>query len=157
MTIFLVWLHLLVAVVWVGGMVFLVLTLVPALKETPFAGQRGPLFRAVAYRFRMLVWISIVVLLLTGPLLLGQRAEALQPSSWPLAIQVKLLLVSLLIGLTALHDFWLGPFVGRLMRLSPGARQPAEDLLMRVAPWVARLGLVLALAVLLAAVALVRT
>ena len=158
MTHVLVWVHLVAAVAWIGGMLFLSLVVVPVLKREPFAAERGILFRAIGRRFRLLVWVSVVVLLTTGPLLLSLRGEwLLGPAAWPLVLRMKLLLVAVLIGLTAVHDFWLGPRVGRLMSTSPGSQTLAENLQIRLSPWIARLGLVLALGVLLAATALVRT
>ncbi|MBM4123623.1 MAG: copper resistance protein CopD [Nitrospira sp.] len=157
MTIILVWFHFLAAVLWIGGALFLSLVLVPILKQDPFAAQRGPLFRAIAGRFRTAVWTAVIVLVVTGALLLHRRSDLLAPTTWPLWVQVKLFLVGLLTGLTILHDFWLGPKVGRLLRAPHHAHTPAETLLIRFSPWVARLGLLLALAVLLAAAALVRS
>jgi uncharacterized membrane protein len=155
--IFLVWLHFLAAVLWIGGALFLSLILVPILKQDPFAAQRGLLFRAIAGRFRAVVWTSIITLVVTGTLLLQRRVDSpLAPAGWPLWVQVKLLVVVLLIGLTAIHDFWLGPKMGRLLRAPQQTRTPAETFLIRCSPWVARLGLGLALAVLLLAAALVR-
>ena len=68
-----VWLHLVAAVSWIGGMVFLSVVLVPILKREPFASQKALLFLAMARQFRVVVWGMIAVLLFTGPLLLHQR------------------------------------------------------------------------------------
>ncbi|MGH2620686.1 MAG: DUF4149 domain-containing protein [Anaerolineales bacterium] len=157
-TIFLTWLHLLAAVLWIGGMLFLSLTLVPILKGEPVAAQRGALLRKIAKRFRMLVWVSIAVLVTTGSWLLPERVNSLhEPWDWPGALRSKLGLVAILITLTAVHDFWLGPTVGRLLREPEAARTAGEHRLILLSPWVARLSLLLAVGVLLAAVALVRT
>jgi len=157
MTIFLVWLHLLAAAAWVGGSLFLSAILVPVLKDEPFAAQRGALFKTVAGRFRMMVWASIGLLFATGVPLLSRRVDSLlDPWGWPAVLKAKLVLVILLIGMTALHDFWVGPKVGRWMRAPQESRTPFESWMIRLAPWVARLGLGLALAVLLLAAALVR-
>ncbi|MBI4401559.1 MAG: DUF4149 domain-containing protein [Nitrospirae bacterium] len=157
MMLLLIWVHVLAAVIWVGGMLFLSLVLVPVLKQEPIAAQRGVLFRTIGVRFRSIVWISVAVLAVTGPLLLSQRGDSLlEPSGWSLVLKVKLLLVTALIGLTAIHDFWLGPKVGQSLRELPQDRGPAEVMLIRLSPWIARLALVLALGVLLAATALVR-
>ena len=73
MTVLLVWLHVLAAVNWIGGTIFLSLVLLPVLKREPFASQKALLFRTIARRFRAVVWGAIAVLLFTGPLLLHQR------------------------------------------------------------------------------------
>ena len=48
----LVWIHLLAAMVWIGGMVFLSVVLVPVLKRDGAFAQYALLFRTIAYRFR---------------------------------------------------------------------------------------------------------
>jgi len=150
--------HLLAAVAWVGGMLFLSLVLVPELKRHLADGPRAGLFKAVGYRFRLLVWGSITLLLITGPFLLRPRVPSLlAPSTWPPAAKVKLCLVAALLLATGLHDFWLGPKVGRLRALPEAARSRAESLQIRLAPRIARGVLLLALLVLLAAVVLART
>ncbi|MBM4121236.1 MAG: DUF4149 domain-containing protein [Nitrospira sp.] len=157
MMIVLAWLHILSAVTWIGGSLFLSAVLVPVLKDEPFAAQRGTLFKAIAGRFRMMVWASVGLLFATGVPLLSRRVDSLlAPSGWPAVLKAKLVLVIVLIGMTALHDFWIGPKVGRWMRASQESRTPFESGMIRLAPWVARLGLGLALAVLLLAAALVR-
>lgn len=58
-------LHVLAAVVWVGGMFFAYLALRPALGEHSILA-RAHLWAAVLRRFFMWVWTSIAVLLVTG-------------------------------------------------------------------------------------------
>jgi uncharacterized membrane protein len=155
--IFLVWLHILAAVTWIGGALFLSTILVPVLRDEPFSAQRGTLFKAIAGRFRTMVWASIGLLLVTGIPLASRRVDSLLDlSGWPLPLKAKLGLVLLLIGMTGLHDFWIGPKVGRWMRAPQESRTPFESRMIRLAPWVARLALGLALGVLLAAVTLTR-
>ena len=154
----LVWLHLLAAVVWIGGMVFLSLVLVPMLKQEPFAAQRGLLIKTAAVRFRAIVWGAIAVLLLTGPVLMQQRGIAITDlSAWPPVLALKLGLVAILLLSTLAHDLVLGPLVGRLMQLPAEKRTRLDQALVQWSPWVARLSLLLALAVLFAAVSLART
>jgi len=153
----LVWLHLLAAISWIGGMLFLSVVLVPVLKREPFASQRAVLIRAAAWRFRPVVWGAIAVLLITGPLLLHQRGiPIMDPSRWPMVLATKLSLVTILLFLTLAHDFILGPRVGQIMQLSVESRTGFDHVLVRWSPWVARFSLILALAVLFAAVVLVR-
>lgn len=138
-------------------MLFLSLVLVPVFKREGLAGERRQLFVTLALRFRVIVWISILLLLLTGPLLLLGRGEAWSaPAGWPFPLKLKLALVALLISLTAVHDFWLGPKVGRLLRDPGESRRPWEGLLIRVFPWIARLGLVVAIMILYLGLAVAR-
>jgi uncharacterized membrane protein len=158
MFILLTWVHLLAAMVWIGGMLFLTLVLAPVMREEPFVAQRRALFRTVALRFRTMVWTAIGLLVATGPVLMSQRVASLgEPSSWPFMLKLKLLLVVAMIGFTMLHDLWLGPLVSRVKRTASEGLDPSRNLLIRITPWIARLALLLGLAVLLTAVALVRT
>jgi uncharacterized membrane protein len=59
-------LHLLAAVIWVGGMFFAHMILRPSAIEKLEVPQRLPLWVAVFGRFFFWVWIAIVTLLLTG-------------------------------------------------------------------------------------------
>lgn len=59
-------LHLLAAVVWVGGMFFAYLALRPAVGEVIAADQRPALWAATLSRFFVWVWAAIVLLLTTG-------------------------------------------------------------------------------------------
>jgi uncharacterized membrane protein len=154
----LVWLHLLAAISWIGGMLFLSVVMVPALKREPFVSQKGLLFRAIAWRFRSVVWGAIAVLLVTGLLLLHERGISISdPSEWPKILVTKLGLVTLLLLLTLIHDLILGPRVGQIILLPADSRTAFDHALVRWSPWIARFSLILALAVLFAAVVLVRT
>ncbi|MEJ5339200.1 MAG: hypothetical protein ACK42C_05020 [Aquificaceae bacterium] len=59
-------LHILFAAVWIGGMVYSLLFLKPSLRELSQEEQRLRLLRAVFSRFFPAVWLSILVLFITG-------------------------------------------------------------------------------------------
>ena len=65
------WLHLIAAVAWVGGSIYYLLVLRPALRSSPDAS--GPIAAATGTEFRGLVTISIVVLVATGAILAFDR------------------------------------------------------------------------------------
>lgn len=154
----LIWLHIVAAVTWIGGTIFLSVVLVPVLKCEPFASQKSLLFRTIARRFRALVWGAITVLLFTGPPLLHQRGIPItDPSGWPVIVATKLGLVTILLLLTLTHDLILGPRVGRIVQLPPESRTSFDHALVAWSPRVARFSLFLALVILFAAVMLVRT
>jgi uncharacterized membrane protein len=128
------------------------------LRREPFASQRALLFRTIAHRFRAVVWGAIAVLLFTGPLLLHQRGIPIaDPSGWPMVLAAKLGLVTILLLLTLTHDLILGPRVVRILQLPTENRTRFDQTLVRWSSWVARFSLFLALAILFAAVMLVRT
>ena len=154
----LIWLHLVAAISWVGGMIFLSLVLVPVLKREPFASQKALLFRTIGRRFRAVVWGAIAVLLFTGPLLLHQRGLPIaDPLGWPMVLGVKLGLVAILLILTLTHDLIIGPHVVKILQLPTESRTRFDHSLVLWSPWIARCSLFLALAVLFAAVMLART
>lgn len=158
MMVVLVWLHLLAAVAWIGGMVFLSLVLVPVLKREPFASQRGVLIRAAALRFRVVVWVAIGGLLATGPLLMMGRGWSFgEPGGWPAVLIVKLTLVAILLMLTAMHDSFVGPRIGRILQTPAASRAGFDRLLVAGSSWLPRASLLVAVVVLGAAVILART
>ncbi len=59
-------LHIFFAVVWIGGMVYSLLFLKPSLKELPNEDHRQKLLRSVFSKFFPMVWLSILVLFITG-------------------------------------------------------------------------------------------
>ncbi len=65
MTTFMQWVHLMAAVVGLGGMGFLLLILIPSLGVLS-AEQREALSKAVAGRFRWASWSAIALLLISG-------------------------------------------------------------------------------------------
>ena len=57
--------YILSAVVWVGGMLFLALVAVPVARRQP-AAERSALIGALDRRFRVVGWVCIALLLVTG-------------------------------------------------------------------------------------------
>lgn len=154
----LVWLHVLAAVSWIGGSIFLSVVLVPVLRREPFASQKALLIRTTALRFRPVVWGAIAILLLSGPMLLHQRGiSIMDPSGWPMILSIKLGFVAILLLVTMAHDLIIGPRVGRILQIPAESRTRSDQAMVAWSPWVARSSLVLTLIVLFAAVILVRT
>lgn len=59
-------LHILAAVIWVGGMFFAYLALRPAMAETLEPAQALAVWRAVLGRFLRWVWLAVLLLPITG-------------------------------------------------------------------------------------------
>ncbi|MDX1601169.1 MAG: DUF4149 domain-containing protein [Anaerolineales bacterium] len=157
-----VWTHILAVAVWVGGMVFLVLVLVPAtrqLEERPLASR---LISWTGKRFRWIGWISLGLLLATGIFNLAYRgytwgdlwSGALFNGFFGRTLGVKLLLVAVVFGLSALHDFVIGPRASQRARRESGSAEALRY--RRAASWMGRLNLILALVIVLLGVMLVR-
>lgn len=156
-----VYLHLLAALLWLGGMLFLSLVLVPALRGAQDPALLSRLMSLVGQRYRRLGWWAMGLLVLTG-LVNALGRWGLQPllttAFWSARpgrlLALKLLVVAVMFCLSALHDFVLGPKAAA--RRLAGA--PAEELarLRRQASWLGRLNLGLGLLVLGLAILLVR-
>ena len=152
-----VWLHLLAATFWVGGMLFLSLVAVPLLKGDRDVAETQRRFLSMARRFRSLAWGAIVILLLTGSILLPRHVPmTTPPDEWPTVILVKLLLVIFAIAVSSTHEFFFGPKVSSIKQKPFSSWSPTEQKLVTLSPWVSRLTLVLGLAIILFAVVLSR-
>ncbi len=75
-------LHLAAAIVWLGGMAFMLLALRPSLGTLPSPAQRLPLLGEVLRRFFAAVWVSIAVLLLSGGYLYSHAGAQAAPLGW---------------------------------------------------------------------------
>ncbi len=127
-------LHVLAAVTWIGGMIFIVLVLVPVVRGLGDAPLRARLVQATGARFRTIGWIALVLLVLSGVANLLARPYLLTTPRF----QVKLGLVLLALVLAAVHDFVVGPRAG----------VPGADPALRVrASWMARVNLLIVLVV----------
>ena len=152
-----VWLHIIAAVIRIGGMLFLSLVAVPVLRQIDSPLLRKDLFRAMAQRFRRLVWICIAILVLTGIGNVLLSGNTLPGSAYMKVLHIKLGLVVILIGMGLLHDFVIGPRAGRALSRD-GLPPTGTDLLMvTLAPWVGRFNLLLGVVILVLAAALTRS
>lgn len=110
--------HLLAAFLWVGGMMFLSVVAVPALRHVD-PPQRASLFGRVGRQFRWVGWASIALLVATGVINLGYHgvgwAELTSSDFWNtdfgFRLAIKGALVAAMLLFSALHDFLLGPRV----------------------------------------------
>jgi putative copper export protein len=130
------WVHVLSAIVWVGGMLFIALVLVPVARRLEDARLRTRLIQESGRRFRSVGWIALGLLVVTGLLNLWRHPFLLDSS----AFRWKAGLVVLALILGAFHDFVLGPRAGR-----PGADPSARVR----AGWIARLNVLIAVAIVL--------
>lgn len=79
---FSVWVHILAATVWIGGMLFLVLVIVPWLRR---GGRADPalFLRETGERFRNVGWTCFGLLLVTGTFTFGSAASVCRTSFVP--------------------------------------------------------------------------
>lgn len=152
--------HVLAALLWLGGMFFLAVVGAPVLRKVEPPTLRATLFRELGAAFRNVGWACIVVLLLTGVANLWFRGllswDVLgDPGFWDSryggALSWKLLAVTVMVGASAVHDFWLGPAASRL---APGS---AAALRYRGwASWLARVNAIVGILLVVVAVRLAR-
>lgn len=75
-------LHLAAAIIWLGGMGFMLLVLRPALGTLNQAADRLQLLAAVLRRFFVAVWIAIATLALTGMVMFLMAGARAAPLGW---------------------------------------------------------------------------
>ena len=128
------WLHVLAAITWIGGMLFITLVLVPVTRRLDDAALRARLAHAIGLRFRTVGWIALGVLVATGLVNLWLHPFLLASPRF----HWKAGLVVLALILSAFHDFVLGPRAG-LPGADPSARLRAS--------WVARVNVLVVLVI----------
>lgn len=166
-----VYLHIMAAVVWLGGMLFLALVLVPVVRRLEPPGVGAQAMRAVGRRFLPVAWASLAVLLVTGLVNLDYRgvspweavSGALLDTEFGVVLAIKLGVFLAILLLSAVHDFVAGPRALRRMQavgLEQGAGRPAPSTemarLRKKLSYLARFNAVLALVAVALAVVLVR-
>lgn len=120
--------HVLAALLWLGGMFFFAAVGAPVLRKVEPPELRGRLFRRLGERFRAVGWVAIAVLLVTGVLNLHFRglvsvstltSAEFWGSRYGTALAWKLGSVAAMLVVQAVHDFALGPAASRLPTGSP--------------------------------------
>lgn len=155
-------LHILAAVIWIGGMAFLALVLIPVLRWPENRDIAARLIHATGVRFRLVGWVCLDLLLISGALNVAYRgfgwtdvaSGRIFLGPFGRALGIKLSLVAAIILISALHDFVIGPRAsvsGWEDATSPRARR-----LRRQASWLGRLNILLGLIVVGLGVILVR-
>jgi putative copper export protein len=143
-------------------MIFLALVLVPVTRRPEYRSAAGSLVHQVGVRFRSLGWICLGLLLVSGILNVAYRgfgwadlgSGRLWQGPFGRALGIKLLLVALVLLLSALHDFFIGPRATVLWQTQPTS--PATQRLRRQAGWIGRINLLLALIIVALGVVLMR-
>lgn len=156
-----VWLHVLAAIVWIGGMFFLTLVVVPWMRH----GNRdrgSALLRETGPAFSRIGWICFGVFLVTGTINLGMRGVRLGDfvdpgwlrSPFGATLMVKLALVVVVVAMSWIHDFRIGPRATAALEADPGSEQALK--LRQQASVYGRVNALLALLIVMLGVVLVR-
>jgi uncharacterized membrane protein len=96
-------LHVIAAIVWMGGVSFMLFALRPAAMDLP-PPQRLPLMAQVLRRFFRLVWLCIGLLLATGLVMLLGVGMKQAPVGWHLMLGIGLLMFAVF------GHLYFGPF-----------------------------------------------
>lgn len=150
--IFSIYLHVVLAAFWIGGMLFLPLVLLPSIKSHP---DRITLLYKTGIQFRFFGWIALVLLLITGfgnlyfrglPITFSFFAE----SAFGNLVILKLLLFILILLISGVHDFYIGK------KALEDHIQGNNLKLRMLARWTGRINLIIALSLAFIGVALSR-
>lgn len=111
-----VWFHILASTIWIGGMFFIVLVVVPWLRH----GDRqsaGAFLRETGERFRAVGWACFGIIVVTGTFNLWVRGVRLSDfgrwewlaSPFGTLVITKLTAFTLVLLVSVIHDFVVGP------------------------------------------------
>jgi uncharacterized membrane protein len=151
-----VFIHILSACVWIGGMIFLALVLIPSIQNNP---EKALLIHTVGVKFRTIGWVALWLILLTGLYNMQFRQvefsfSELTESHYGKMIFYKLIIFFVTILLSITHDFYIGTKATELWM-----QKADENKVKRFrtwARWAGRMNLLLALAAAGLGIAIVR-
>ena len=160
-SLFMLWIHVIAAVVWVGGNLILAMVIVPHFRQNLPPVQRIRLLTQIGKRFEPIVWGCIGILFFTGIFNIFFAVDLTSAtaisSAFMRTLLIKLMLFFVLVLLTALHSLIFAPrLAAAIETLSP----EIEELPPEVKPLRTRMSIVsslmgvVSLLILLAAVAL---
>lgn len=147
-----VFIHVICAAFWIGGMLFIPLILVPSIKKQP---NRILLLYKTGIKFRFYGWVTVVVLFITGflnmyfrglPFTLGFFTN----SNYGKLLIIKLGFFILMLFIAGIHDFYYG------IKSIDGMQQTKNNKFKRMARWTGILNLLLALTIAFLGIAISR-
>lgn len=112
---FIRWIHVIAAVVWIGGNLILAMVIVPHFRQNLPPVQRIQILTLIGKRFEPIVWGCVLILIFTGfanifnSVDLSSADTSLLIGTFMRTLGIKLLLFIILIVLTGLHSFIYGP------------------------------------------------
>lgn len=153
--------HVLATMLWLGGMFFVGLIGAPVFRAIEPPALRQRVFHQLGLRFRRMAWWTIGALVVSGAVNLYYRGWLHWHGVWDSrqfwstsvgqTLAVKLSIVALMVAISAIHDFILGPRAGSM---TPGS--PAALAFRQRAALLARANAILGVLLVAAAVRLVR-
>jgi uncharacterized membrane protein len=113
-------LHVLSSVIWVGGMFFAYMAMRPAVVEVIEASQRGVLWCQTLSRFFPWVWLSVVLLLVTGYWMIFSAFGGMAGAGWHIHVMQTLGLIMMLL----FFHVYFAPF--RRLKQAVAEKNPEE-------------------------------
>jgi putative copper export protein len=136
-----VWLHIICAAFWIGGMLFLPLVLLPGIKNN---SERRQVLMVTGLKFRFYGWIVLSLLVVTGFLNIHFRGihfsrSFFTQSSYGRLVVVKIILFITILLVSLVHDLLVG---SKAVQASP---ETAGSNRVQVARWSGRILLLVSL------------
>ena len=124
--------HLLAAAVWVGGTVALVFVAVPVIVRLE-GEARATALKSLGKRWRPIGYGALGAAVVTGLLLADDDLDGAS-AGFGVVLAVKMAAVALMIGMSVLHDYVLGPRLAAQVRAGePATERPRLVLVGRIA------------------------
>lgn len=157
-----VFIHILSAIFWIGGMLFTVAVLVPASRHKLLSNKKGEFFTLIGKKFSRISWVLFIVLIITGITNLLARGYTLSSlmtaafwnSYLGSKLFIKLHLFGLVLIISGVHDFYAGPKAAKLMDEQPESAKTKR--MRKLSSWLGRINLLLGLGILYYAMRLLR-
>lgn len=151
-----VYLHILCACIWVGGMLFLILAFIPGIRNHP---EKARLIGAVSLKFRRVGTVALIILLITGITQLEYRGvhwnlDYFTAHPYGKIAGLKILLFAGILCVSLIHDYYLGNLAVKAWEKNPD--HPRTLRLRKVSRLLGRLAFLLALFAVFLGVILVR-
>ena len=126
------WLHITAAVVWIGGNLVMAMVIVPYFKRSVSIVERLKILTQIGKGFEPVVWGCVLILIFTGICNIFSSGVLGSPEllgSFMRTLGIKLILVLLLIILTGIHGFIMGPRLAQAIEtLKPEAEELPEEI-----------------------------
>jgi copper resistance protein D len=121
------WIHLVSAIAWIGGQLFILIVLLPIMRTTLPRDERVLVFAQVGRRYATVSWVALTLLIITG-FLNGQRRsvdwEHLTRSGYGQILFTKLIFVAIIIVVTLVHALYFGR---RITELAERSKELGQD------------------------------
>ena len=123
------WLHVTAAVTWIGGNLIMTMVIVPYFKRSVSPVERIRILTYIGKQFEPIVWGCVLILIFSGlfNVFRAVGADAAAIGLFMRTLGIKLILVLVLIILTGIHSFIMGPRMSQAVEaLDPDAQELPE-------------------------------